>query len=48
MTKITVGVSDFITGKWYIFFPMLAVIRLPLLPLEEDRARGGSSGTASR
>ena len=26
MTKITVGVSDFITGKFYIFFPMLAVI----------------------
>ncbi|HWL49342.1 MAG TPA: type II secretion system F family protein, partial [Acidimicrobiia bacterium] len=25
MTKITVGISDFITGKWYILFPLLAL-----------------------
>jgi type IV pilus assembly protein PilC len=26
MTQITVGVSDFITGKFYIFFPMLILL----------------------
>jgi type IV pilus assembly protein PilC len=25
MTQITVGVSDFITGKWYVIFPTLAL-----------------------
>ena len=26
MTQITVGISDFITGKWYILIPVLAAI----------------------
>ena len=45
MTQITVGVSDAITGYWYILFPAIAAAGLRLHALEEDRARARASGT---
>ena len=40
MTSITVGVSDFITGKWYILIPILAAIVYAFLRWKKtDRGR---------
>ena len=47
MTQITVGVSDAVTGSWYIIIPVVLVGRVRVRALEEDRARPPASGTAS-
>ena len=44
MTQITVGISDFITGKWYILLPAIGIATYALPALEEDRARAAAVG----
>ncbi len=40
MTRITVGISDFITGKWYILIPMIAIVAYVFLRWKKtDRGR---------
>ena len=47
MTQITVGVSDCVTGHWYILIGGIAARRLRLPALEEDRRAVATSGTGS-